>query len=110
MALIKEIDTEYGIPASYWKIGMLSVDRNRKEANFTLYLYVKKGESKPISEFVVTLFGMENGEEVFDKYFENTQPEFFNIYKSCYLLAKNEVEFFADALDDPDELSLLETE
>lgn len=101
MALIKKVNTDYGIEAGYWKIGMLSIDRSRKEANFTLFLYIKSGDLKPLSEYVVTLFEMENKEDIFNKYFEYKEnSKYTDIYEACYRLTMEQIPFFSDAVSD----------
>jgi len=42
MALIKEIDTDYGIPASYWNIGAVQEDFKGKGTEVTFYGYASK--------------------------------------------------------------------
>jgi hypothetical protein len=42
MALIKAIDTDYGIPASYWNIGAVQEDFKGKGTEVTFYGYATK--------------------------------------------------------------------
>jgi hypothetical protein len=42
MALIKSIDTDYGIPASYWNIGAVQEDFKGKGTEVTFYGYASK--------------------------------------------------------------------
>jgi hypothetical protein len=42
MALIKSIDTDYGIPASYWNIGAVQEDFKSKGTEVTFYGYASK--------------------------------------------------------------------
>ena len=42
MALIKSIDTEYGIPANYWNIGAVQEDFKGKGTEVTFYGYASK--------------------------------------------------------------------
>ena len=42
MALIKPIDTEYGIPATYWNIGGIQEDFKGRGAEVTFYGYASK--------------------------------------------------------------------
>jgi hypothetical protein len=42
MALIKAIDTDYGIPASYWNIGAVQEDFKGKGTEVTFYGYASK--------------------------------------------------------------------
>ena len=42
MALIKSIDTDYGIPASYWNIGAVQEDFKGRGTEITFYGYASK--------------------------------------------------------------------
>ena len=42
MALIKSIDTDYGIPAQYWNIGAVQEDFKGKGTEVTFYGYASK--------------------------------------------------------------------
>jgi rubrerythrin len=42
MALIKSIDTDFGIPASYWNIGSVQEDFKGKGTEVTFYGYASK--------------------------------------------------------------------
>jgi hypothetical protein len=42
MALIKSIDTEYGIPATYWNIGGVQEDFKGRGTEVTFYGYASK--------------------------------------------------------------------
>jgi len=42
MALIKSIDTDYGIPASYWNIGAVQEDFKGAGTEVTFYGYASK--------------------------------------------------------------------
>jgi hypothetical protein len=42
MALIKAVDTDYGIPASYWNIGAVQEDFKGKGTEVTFYGYATK--------------------------------------------------------------------
>ena len=42
MALIKSIDTDYGIPANYWNIGAVQEDFKGKGTEVTFYGYASK--------------------------------------------------------------------
>ena len=42
MALIKTIDTDYGIPAHYWNIGAVQEDFKGKGTEVTFYGYASK--------------------------------------------------------------------
>jgi hypothetical protein len=42
MALIKSIDTDYGIPAQYWNIGAVQEDFKGRGTEITFYGYASK--------------------------------------------------------------------
>ena len=42
MALLKSIDTDYGIPAEYWNIGAVQEDFKGKGTEVTFYGYASK--------------------------------------------------------------------
>jgi hypothetical protein len=42
MALLKSIDTDYGIPAEYWNIGAVQEDFKGKGTEVTIYGYASK--------------------------------------------------------------------
>ena len=42
MALIKSIDTDYGIPVSYWNIGAVQEDFKGRGTEITFYGYASK--------------------------------------------------------------------
>ena len=42
MALIKEVDTDFGIPAAYWNIGAVQEDFKGKGTEVTIYGYANK--------------------------------------------------------------------
>jgi len=42
MALIKSVDTDYGIPAEYWNIGAVQEDFKGKGTEVTFYGYASK--------------------------------------------------------------------
>lgn len=42
MALLKSIDTEFGIPATYWNIGAVQEDFKGKGTEVTFYGYANK--------------------------------------------------------------------
>ncbi len=115
MALTKEFETEQGFTASYWKVEYISVDRNRREASFTLNLYLNKEKGNVVDSFIksetITLFEniMEDSGEVkldynddvkarFNKYF-GEHTKYIDIYEACYECAKEISPFFADAED-----------
>lgn len=98
MALLKNKTTDFGVEANYWKVSMVSIDRNLKEASFSLNLYKQRGDDLFFETYTVTdLMGIEDKTN-YEKYFEST--EYTDIYNACYNYAKNEIEFFKDAVSD----------
>ena len=63
MALIKSIDTDFGIPASYWNIGAVQEDFKGKGTEVTFYGYASaqaRAEGKqPLSAGKVQIAGDE---------------------------------------------------
>lgn len=103
MALIKNKVTKFGIEASYWRVEMITLNYNKKmlEVNFSLNLYLNKGADEFIESFSVTdLMGIED-KTLFSNYFIG--QEFKDIRTACYMYAKENVPFFKDAIDDPEE-------
>lgn len=98
MALLKEKSTNYGISAAYWRVGMITIDTHRKEACFSMFLYYDKNAKEYLESFAVTdLMGLED-KTLFDKYFKSN--DYKDIYNACYGYAKENVEFFMDAIGD----------
>ena len=63
MALIKSIDTEFGIPATYWNIGAVQEDFKGKGTEVTFYGYASKEAretgKQPLSAGKVQITGEE---------------------------------------------------
>ena len=63
MALLKAIDTDYGIPASYWNIGAVQEDFKGKGTEVTFYGYASKeardAGKQPLSAGKVQIAGSE---------------------------------------------------
>jgi len=63
MALIKSIDTEFGIPATYWNIGAVQEDFKGKGTEVTFYGYASKearqAGKQPLSAGKATIEGDE---------------------------------------------------
>ena len=95
MALIKEKQTKFGVTANYWRVGMISIDRHRKEASYSLELYLSKDADEFIESHSVSLLGMEDKTE-YELYFNNLNK---NIIKTCYEHAKAKVDYFKTAID-----------
>lgn len=107
MALIKQVEIKkYKTTASYWKVGMFSIDTNLKETCFSFNLYMEKTEEKDafIDTYTVTdLMGLED-KTLYNKYFGDNGSAYKDWQTACYEYAKEHVEFFKDAVDDPEEL------
>ena len=98
MALIKSIDTNYGISANYWRIESITIDKKRREASFITYLYAKQEAKNSLEYRIVSIADKPNKEELFNKYFFDGKQS-TDIYNACYLCAKEVDEFFSDATD-----------
>lgn len=100
MALIKSKMTGFGIEAEYWKVTMISVDRDRKELSLSLNLYLAKGANQFLESIGITLNELEPEERIarYNQYFENDY--YPNLYTACYQYAKDFVPFFVDAVSD----------
>ncbi len=63
MALIKSVDTDFGIPASYWNIGAVQEDFKGKGTEVTFYGYASKeardAGKQPLSAGKVQIAGDE---------------------------------------------------
>ena len=63
MALLKSIDTDFGIPASYWNIGAVQEDFKGKGTEVTFYGYAsreaKEAGKQPLSAGKVQIAGDE---------------------------------------------------
>jgi len=63
MALIKSVDTDYGIPALYWNIGAVQEDFKGQGTEVTFYGYASKAArdagKQPLSAGKVQIAGQE---------------------------------------------------
>jgi hypothetical protein len=63
MALIKSIDTDFGIPATYWNIGAVQEDFKGRGTEVTYYGYANKQAreegKQPLSAGIVQIAGDE---------------------------------------------------
>jgi len=63
MALIKLVDTDFGIPATYWNIGAVQEDFKGKGIEITFYGYASKdareADKQPLSAGKVQIAGDE---------------------------------------------------
>lgn len=107
MALIKEMEIkDLGITANYWKVAMVSIDTLRQEASFGLVLLTKKGATKYIYDIGVSDLMIAEDKTLFEKYFGEGTSIYRDVYNACYEYAKEHVDLFKDAVDDPEEMML----
>lgn len=101
MGLIKEVMTKYDVPASYWKVGMFTIDTNLQEVNFTLNLYFKKGAKEFIDSYCISdLMGTED-KTMYNVYFAQDRGRTYKDWQTaCYRYIKEQMPFFNDAIDD----------
>jgi len=63
MALLKSIDTDYGIPATYWNIGAVQEDFKGRGTEVTIYGYAsaeaRQLDKQPLSAGKIQLTGEE---------------------------------------------------
>lgn len=115
MALLKEVTTKFRVKASYWKVGMLTIDTNLKEVSFSLNLYFNKESAEDQDTFLDTfsvtdLMGVSD-KTMYNKYFGEDKGEHYKDWQTaCYNYVKDNVPFFKDAKDDPEEIALLTKE
>lgn len=95
MAFIKEKETDFGLTANYWKLAMITIDRNMKEASFSFNLYFKKDAKQFIDTYIVSDFMGNPDKTLYEEYFES--DKYPHIFIACHDYAKKYVEFFKDA-------------
>lgn len=85
--LIKSKITDFGVEASIWKLGYISLDRVAKYGSISMNLYVTENAIQYIESITQVI-----DENLFDAYFENNA----DIYEMCekYMLENNE--FFCE--------------
>lgn len=81
--IIKSKMTNFGIEASVWKLGYVSLDRVAKYGSVTMNLYLTEDATQYIESIVEPI-----KEELFDAYFESGK----DIYQACeqYMIDHNE--------------------
>lgn len=105
MALIKETHLEdLGITASYWRVKYLSLDADGEEGSFSIGLYARKGLKKPLKTICITEMMGNSDKTLYNKYFRDLGKTYKDWQTACYMFAKENIDFFKDALDDPEEV------
>lgn len=108
MALIKKKMTQYGFEAEYWKISRISIDTIKEEVCFTLNLYLnKENQTRELEDYTFGSLLLDPLEfkPLYNKYFRKDKgSEYKDIYTACYMFAKDNIDFFNDAADDPEEV------
>lgn len=108
MAIIKEIINIDGFSADYWKLGMLTVDRNLKEATFSFNLYYSKDDATNNSNgfkdsYCVSSLMCKSDKTLYYEFFEN--PDIPNWKQACYKYAMQHEEFFKDGVSDEEDMN-----
>lgn len=94
MALIKNKETNYGIEASYWRIGYVSLDRINKYGSISLNLFFNKDAKDYIDSKTVII---ETAEE-YEKFFSTEALQNYkDIYHASYEFVKSKDEYFKNA-------------
>lgn len=103
MALIKDKE-KFGVLFSYWKVSMFTANTDMQEVNFSLNLYLNKDATEFVDTYCVdNLMGVDD-KTLYNKYFANDRGETYKDWQTaCYMYAKENIEFFKDAVDDIDE-------
>lgn len=94
MALKKEITTETGVVASYWRLEIINLTKHGDRATLGIGLYYEPNAAEPIFDR-----NIEVESDIFDKYFRKDIENYPNIYAVGYAVIKEADEFFADAED-----------
>lgn len=110
MALIKKKKTNYGIEASYWRLDVATISPKSKEANFTVGLYFDKDADMAVDSYLMCdLMGSTKDEELYNKYFGEDKGRTYKDWQTaCYEYLKDNIDFFKDAVDDPEEMRPIE--
>lgn len=79
--IIKEIETDIGVMAKYWKLGIVSIDYLKREAAYSLHLYYLEDALRPIDVISISI-----PNDKFDYYFNG--ENFLTIEDACYYHAE----------------------
>lgn len=97
MALEKEIITDVGIPASFWLVAKVDIDKVAEQALITMYGYMNKEHSDANNGFLSRIFI-----NVYPEEFRNTfaldDLNTKNPYEISYTIVKDR-EIFEGAID-----------
>lgn len=93
MALVKDLDSSYGISAKYHRVVCVSINAITKQTTICVSSYISKDLRDKGFEFIDSLDIIVPEEDY---------PQFLNdnIYACAYKWLKNNVEGFEEALDD----------
>ena len=79
--IIKETETDIGVIAKYWKLGVVSIDYSKREAAYSLHLYYLEDALRPIDVISISI-----PNNKFDHYFNG--ENFKTIEDACYYHAE----------------------
>ena len=94
MALLKKIDTNFGVKAEYWKIGKTFVDWHNKSIQILVLGFSSKEVRKAGSDSLVSESFLVSGSD-----FDSNFPVEGNLVQSCYTYVKKQSSF-KDSKDD----------
>ena len=94
MALIKSKQTNYGIEASYWRVGYVSLDRITKYGSISLNLFFNKDAVDYIDSKTVIIETQEEYEQFFSA---EALQNYRDIYHAAYEFVKSKDEYFKNA-------------
>lgn len=97
MALIKEIMTDVGIPANFWLVSKVDIDKVAEQALITVYGYMNREHSDMNQGYLSRVFVNVYPED-FRKVFDVSNLNKTNPYEIGYNYLKN-TELFQDAKD-----------
>lgn len=93
MALIKNLDSTYGIAASYHRVTCVSINAISKEVTICVASYISKEKRDAGFEFIDSI-DITVPREDYDKFLDG------NAFNASYLWLKENIEGFEDATDD----------
>ena len=93
MAIIKELESSYGISPNYHRVVCVSINALIKEVTICVSSYINK-ETREKGYDAIDTIDIKVPEEDYDKFLEG------NIYECSYNWLKENVEGFEEATDD----------